>query len=128
MRIQSAEDLSVRLRVFVALALHVQIEHRLIDPVDQAMHRHPGPEHHVHDVRGRQVLHVLDALFDEPRLVPDVQAVQIGEGSAPSSSWARSGGGNAVGLQIALETDGREHPDDEREQSPDSPTLSFHTW
>jgi hypothetical protein len=52
---------------------------RLVHPVDHAIDRDPGPEHGVHQVCRGQVLHVLDALLEQPGLVPDVQPIQVAQ-------------------------------------------------
>jgi hypothetical protein len=60
--------------------IEMEEKKRLIDPIDKASDRHPCMQDDVHKVGGGEVLHVIDVLFGQLRLVPDVHPVKLVEG------------------------------------------------
>ena len=54
-----------------------EIEEGLVDPVDNPVERDARVQHQIDDVGGSEVLHVLDPDLEQPRLVPDVESVEV---------------------------------------------------
>ena len=63
----------------LVLVCDADVEEGLVDPVDDPVDRDARVEHQVDDVRRGEVLHVLDADLEQPRLVPDVEPVEVAE-------------------------------------------------
>ena len=82
----------------------------LVDPVDEPGDGHTGVEQHVDELGRREVLQVLDALFQQSRLVPDVESVQAvqGIGRVQRGNRARATGGMRSGSSHLSPTSGNQ--------------------
>ena len=107
----------VRLAELVQLAavhpLQVGQQEGLVGPVHQPAGRDPGVQDHVDQVHRGEVLHVLDALFGEPRLVPQVEPVELVERVFRGDRRDEPAQGPGRHPLQGLQADEREEADDE---------------
>jgi hypothetical protein len=91
----------------------MQVEQRLIDPVDEAPDRGSGVQDDVDEIRAGEVLHVLNRFLDQPRLVPDIQTVELAERVVRRQLGHRDAQDTGRRSLDRLQSHNREEPDRE---------------
>ena len=100
---------------WLTLVAHPEAEMCLVHPVDQAVDRHPGPQDRVDQVHRGEVLHVLDAHLEQPRLVPHVETVQVAERIVALEAGDQRLERKSDQVVDRFDADLREHADHERD-------------